>query len=70
MFKPKKIIVTLNSPFRKKDNEKRLSDTGKNIPLILFSNSSFKIGNQSTPIVVPIYMFFTARLLGKGYIPH
>jgi hypothetical protein len=28
--------VTLNSPFRKKDNEKRLSDTGKNIPLIWF----------------------------------
>jgi hypothetical protein len=29
-----KISVTLNSPFRKKDTEKRLSDIGKNLPVI------------------------------------
>jgi hypothetical protein len=34
MFKPKKIPVTLNSPFRKKDTEKKLSDIGKNVNVI------------------------------------
>ena len=70
MLKPKKIPVRLNSPFRKKDSEERLSDIGKNIPVFWFSNSSFKIKNQSTPLVVPIYMFLTAHLSGKGCVPH
>ena len=74
MFKSKKLPLILNSPFRrkkkKKDTEKRLSDIGKNIPVFWFSNSSFKIRIQSTSLVVPIYMFFTAHLSGKGCIPH
>jgi hypothetical protein len=33
MFKQKKIPVALNSPFRKKDTDKRLNYIGKNIPV-------------------------------------
>jgi hypothetical protein len=66
MFKPKKIPVTLNSPFRKKDTKKRLSDIRKNILVIWLSNSSFKIRSHGTPPVVPIYMFLLHICQEKG----
>jgi hypothetical protein len=56
--------VALNYPFRKKDTDKRLSDIGKNIPVFRFSNSSFEINIQSTPLVVLIYMI-SLHMLGK-----
>ena len=45
-------------------------ETGKTIPIIWFSNLSFKIRIQSTPLAISVYMFFTAHLSGKECIPH